>query len=231
MAAASIDRRATSSAARGRPLLVPGSRAFHAVRAMVFLLCLLPLLRLVALGAGDGLGANPVEFVTRSTGTWTLVFLCVTLAVTPVRRISGQVWLVRLRRMLGLYAFFYGSLHLTTWIWFDQWFDVVAMLRDIAKRPFITVGFLAWLTMVPLALTSNAWSMRRLGPQWQALHRLTYVVPVLGVLHYWWHKAGKNDFTQPALYGMIVAVLLLARVLGWALARRRRAQRAGIPRA
>ncbi len=220
MAAASLDTRPRGAPARAA--LAPGSRGLRAVWWLVFLLSLLPLGRLITLGLGDGLGANPVEFVTRSTGTWTLVFLCVTLSITPLRWLTGQTWLIRLRRLLGLYAFFYGMLHFTTWVWFDQWFDVLAMLRDIAKRPFITVGFLAWLAMVPLALTSNGWAMRRLGRRWQALHRLVYAIAALGVLHYWWHKAGKNDLAEPAVYAVVVGVLLAARAVHWL--RRRRAR-------
>ena len=184
----------------------------RAVRAAVFAACLLPLARLFLLGWNDGLGANPVEFVTRSLGTWTLVLLCLTLSITPLRRIGGWNGLVRLRRMLGLFAFFYGCLHLTSYVWFDQWFDPMAILKDVLKRPFVTVGFAAWLLMVPLALTSNAAMIRRLGARWAELHRAVYAVAVLGVLHFWWHKAGKNDLAEPMLYAAVVALLL-----GWRL--------------
>ncbi len=183
-----------------------------AARVLLFGLCLLPLVRLVVLGTGDGLGANPIEFVTRSTGTWTLVLLCVTLAVTPVRKLTGWTVLARYRRMLGLFAFFYGCLHLATYVWFDQWFDVAGILRDVLKRPFITVGFAAFLLMLPLAVTSTQAMMRRLGRRWQQLHRLVYAVAVLGVLHFWWHKAGKNALGEPMIYAAVVAVLLLARL-------------------
>lgn len=199
-----------------RPIVPPG-----AVRAAVFVAALLPLARLVLLGMGDGLGANPVEFVTRSLGTWTLVFLCLTLAISPLRWLGAPAMLVRLRRMLGLYAFFYGSLHFLMYVWLDQWFDMPAILADILERPFIAAGFLAWLLMIPLALTSNRFAMRRLGSRWQRLHRLVYLLVPVGVLHFWWHKAGKNDIGEPAIYAVIVGILLLARLLRHARAGRR----------
>lgn len=178
----------------------------------MFVVCLLPLARLFALGWFDGLGANPVEFVTRSTGTWTLVMLCATLAVTPLRRLTGLAVLARLRRMLGLFTFFYACLHLTTYVWFDQWFDPLAILLDVVKRPFITVGMTAFLLLLPLAATSTDAMMRRLGRRWAELHRLVYLIAPLAILHFWWHKAGKNDFAEPAIYGAVVALLLAARL-------------------
>ncbi|VVE28832.1 protein-methionine-sulfoxide reductase heme-binding subunit MsrQ [Pandoraea cepalis] len=194
------------------------------VKVAVFVLALSPWLRLVAYGMTDRLGANPVEFITRSTGTWTLVMLCITLAITPMRRLSGLPWLLRLRRMLGLFACFYGTLHFATYVWLDQWFAWASIVRDVSgKRPFITVGFAAFVLMVTLALTSPHAVVRRMGGRrWQRLHRLIYAIAVLAILHYWWMKAGKNDLAQPAVYAIVVASLLGARVL-WAL-RRRRAQ-------
>ena len=186
-----------------------------AIKAVVFVLALGPLARLLlagTTGAFGGLGANPVEFVTRSTGTWTLVFLCITLAVTPARRLTGWNWLQRLRRMLGLFAFFYGALHFTTYFWLDQWFDLAAIVKDIVKRPFITMGFAALVLMIPLAITSTDAMVRRLGRRWGALHRLVYVVAMAAILHYWWHKAGKNDFSQVGWYAAVVIGLL-----GWRL--------------
>jgi methionine sulfoxide reductase heme-binding subunit len=186
-----------------------------AIKAAVFVLALGPLARLLLVGttgAFGGLGANPVEFVTRSTGTWTLVFLCITLAVTPVRRFTGWNWLQRLRRMLGLFAFFYGALHFTTYFWLDQWFDLAAIGKDIVKRPFITMGFAAFVMMIPLAVTSTDAMVRRLGRRWGKLHRLVYAVAVAAILHYWWHKAGKNDFSQVGWYAAVVIGLL-----GWRL--------------
>jgi sulfoxide reductase heme-binding subunit YedZ len=192
----------------------PGPAAFARIRAGVFLLCLVPLARLLVLGLTDGLTANPIEFITRSTGTWTLVLLLVTLSVTPLRRALGWPWLLRLRRMLGLYAFFYGCLHLTTYLWLDQFFDPAAIARDIVKRPFITMGFAAFVLMLPLALTSTHRMVRRLGAaRWQRLHRLVYAVALAGVVHYWWLV--KRDLTQPKIYALVLAGLLLARLGYW----------------
>src|SRR5690606_20083930 len=139
--------------------------------------------------------------------------------VTPLRRLLGWPWLLRLRRMLGLYAFFYATLHFTTWVGRDQWFEPWSMVMDIVERPFITVGFTAFVLMLPLAATSTKAMMRRLGSRWQELHRLVYAIAVLAVLHFWWHKAGKNDFAEPMVYAVVVALLLGLRV-AWHLARR-----------
>lgn len=188
--------------------------ALRRLKALVWLLALLPLARLVWLGAQDGFGANPLEFVTRSTGTWALVLLCVTLAITPLRHWSGAHWLVRLRRLLGLFAFFYACLHMLLWFVVDQGLDPSAMLADVIKRPFITAGFTAFALMAILAVTSPHAVVRRLGGRrWQMLHRLVYVVAVLAILHYWWHKAGKNDFGEVTIYAAVVAVLLGARMV------------------
>lgn len=182
------------------------------LKPAVFVACGIPFARLVALGAGGGLGANPVEFVTRSTGTWTLVLLCVTLALTPARRMTGWNALARVRRMVGLYAFFYACLHFATYVWLDQWFDAAAMLRDVVKRPFITAGFTAFVLLLPLAATSTQAMMRRLGRRWGELHRLVYAVAILGVLHFAWHKAGKNLVAEPMIYAAVVGALLAWRV-------------------
>lgn len=185
-----------------------------AIKALLWVLGLAPLARLVMAGVWDlwgGLGANPVEFVTRSTGTWTLVCLCITLAITPMRRVTGWTWLIRLRRLCGLFAFFYGTLHALTYVWFDQYFDLMAIVRDIVKRPFITMGALAFVLMLPLAITSTQGMIRRLGRQWGRLHRLVYVVAVTAILHYAWHKSGKNDYSEVAVYAGILAVLLGSR--------------------
>lgn len=191
------------------------------IKAFVFALSLLPFARLVGFAATDRLGANPIEFITRNSGDWTLYFLCMTLAVTPLRRVSGWNWLVRLRRMLGLFAFFYASLHFTTFLWFDHFFDLVDMWRDVLKRPFITIGFIAFVLLIPLALTSHDRMIRWIGgKRWQYLHRAIYLIAPLGVLHFWWMKAGKNDFAEPLWGGLIVALLLLARVY-WRVQRAR----------
>ncbi|MHB1143265.1 MAG: protein-methionine-sulfoxide reductase heme-binding subunit MsrQ [Thiobacillus sp.] len=181
----------------------------------IALLCLLPLMRLIALGAGGGLGANPIEFITRSTGTWTLVGLLVTLSVTPLRRLTGRADFVRYRRMLGLFTFFYVCLHFTTYIWLDQFFDPAAIARDIVKRPFITVGFTAFVLLIPLAGTSTHAMMRRLGRRWQQLHRLVYPIALLGVVHYLWLV--KKDLTEPLIYGAVLALLLAMR-MSWGIA-------------
>lgn len=179
-------------------------------KPLLFLVCLLPLARLLYLGFSGGLGANPIEFVTRSTGTWTLVGLLLTLTVTPLRRLTGRNELIRYRRMLGLFAFFYACLHFITYIWLDQFFDLGGILRDIYKRPFITVGFTAFLLLLPLAITSTHTMMRRLGRRWQQLHRLVYLVGLLGVLHYLWLV--KKDLTQPLIYAGVLLVLLGLRL-------------------
>ncbi|WP_443115575.1 sulfite oxidase heme-binding subunit YedZ [Herbaspirillum seropedicae] len=177
-------------------------------------LACLPLLRLVVLGFTGGLGANPLEFITHSTGDWTLYLFSLTLAVTPLRKLTGLNWLVRMRRMLGLMAFFYLCLHFTTFVWFDHFFDLGEIWKDILKRPFITVGVIALLLSIPLALTSTNGMVRRLGgKRWQALHRLVYLIVPLGVLHYWWDKAGKNLIAQPLLFAVLVGLMLVLRLV------------------
>ncbi len=182
------------------------------IKRSLFVLALLPLARVIWLGFHDRLGANPIEFITRASGDWTLYFLCMTLAITPLRRLTGQTWLLKLRRMLGLYCFFYACLHFTTFIWFDHFFDLAEMWKDVKKRPFITVGFTAFLLLWPLALTSTNAMVRRLGRRWQSLHRLVYLIAVLAILHFWWMRAGKNNFGEPILFGSIIALLLGARL-------------------
>ena len=162
------------------------------------------------------LGANPLDFVTRTTGTLTLVFLVLTLAVTPLRKWTGANWLVRLRRVVGLYAFFYGALHFTTYFWFDKWFDLAEIVKDIGKRPFITVGFAAFMLLIPLAVTSPKAMVRKLGRRWQTLHRAIYLIAALAILHFRWMKAGKHDLILPKIYGAIVIALLGWRLVIWA---------------
>jgi Predicted membrane protein len=204
------------------------ARAVDRLKPALFVLGLLPLARWIWLGATDGLTANPVEFLTRSAGTWTLVCLLVTLAITPLRRLLAQPALVRLRRMCGLFAFFYGSLHCLAWAWWDQALDVAAMAADVMQRPFVAFGLAAWLLMVPLAMTSTQGWMRRLGRRWQALHRLVYATAVLAIVHYWLHKAGKQDFAEVLAYGAALATLLGWRLVAWArAAKRSNAGRAG----
>ena len=183
------------------------------IKWLLFALALLPFLRLVAYTYLDKLGANPVEFITRNTGDWTLYFLCMTLAMTPLRKLLQWHWIIRLRRMLGLYVFFYAFLHFMTFLWFDHFFEFEEMWADVLKRPFITVGFSAFVLLMPLALTSSNGMIKRIGgKRWQLLHRLIYVIAPLAVLHYFWMKAGKNDFSQPYLFAVIVFSLLGLRV-------------------
>ena len=197
----------------------PRSNQLAWLKAAVFALCLVPFGRLIYGSAANTLGANPIETITRSTGWWTLFLLMVTLAVTPVRRWTTANWLVRLRRMLGLFAFFYASVHLLTFVWFDHWFDVAAILKDVVKRPFVTVGFAAYLLLLPLAFTSTHAMVRRLGRNWQRLHRLIYVIATLGVVHFWWLV--KRDITEPLVFAGVLVLLLGVR-LYWRLRDTRR---------
>lgn len=193
------------------------------VKPALFVAGLLPVARWIWLGFHNGLTANPVEFLTRSSGTWTLVCLLVTLSITPLRRLLGQPALVRLRRPCGLFAFFYGSLHFLAWVWWDRGLDPASMLQDIGERPFITAGFIAFACMAALAATSTQAAMRAMGRRWQTLHRAIYLIGILAIVHLWWHKAGKNDFQQPIAYGAVLLVLLAWRlVMAW----RARAMRA-----
>lgn len=189
-------------------------------KVVVFILCLLPMVYLAAGVYNDTLGANPIEAVTRGLGDWTLRMLLITLAITPLRRLSGLHWVVRLRRMLGLFAFAYGFLHFMSYVWLDQFFDMHAIFKDILKRPFITVGFVAFILMVPLAVTSTNAAIRRMGGRrWQALHRSVYAIGILSVLHYWWLV--KLDTREPLIYVLILAALLGVRAWWRELERRR----------
>lgn len=183
------------------------------VKGSLFVLATLPFVRLFIAAFTDQLGANPVEFITRNTGDWTLYLLCAALAVTPLRKLTGMVWLARLRRMVGLFGFFYAALHFTTFFWFDHAFDLAEMWRDVVKRPFITVGFAAFVMLIPLALTSTNAMVKRIGSQrWQWLHRLVYLILPLGALHFWWMKAAKHDLAQPTAFAIGVAALLALRL-------------------
>jgi len=190
----------------------------RALKAPVFLLCLGPAFVLTWKGFHAGLGANPIDVITRTTGRWTLTFLLITLSVTPVRKLSGLAWLIRFRRMLGLFAFFYGSLHLMTYVWLDKFFNVHEMLHDIAKRRFITAGMTAWFLMLPLALTSTkGWIRRMGGKRWQKLHRLIYFSAAAGVVHFIWLV--KADLRRPLKYGAVLAILLSYRLVIWLISR------------
>lgn len=181
------------------------------LKPFVFLACLVPLGRLAWKAYNSALGANPIQVITWSTGTWTLVFLMITLSITPLRNMTRQYWLIQFRRMLGLFAFFYGLLHFTTYIWLDQFFDWHSVTKDVVKRPFITVGFTAFVLMIPLALTSTQRAIRWLGKRWQPLHRLIYVIAIAGVIHYLWLV--KLDRRKPLIYASVLAILLLYRLV------------------
>jgi methionine sulfoxide reductase heme-binding subunit len=199
---------------------VPSFLANKWTKLPVFLLCLVPLGILVGSALTRNLGANPVEFIQHATGDWTLRFLVFTLSITPLRKLLKLPELIRFRRVLGLFAFFYACLHFLTYLGADQSFDVSAIWKDIAKRPFITVGFAAFVLLIPLAITSTAGWIRRLGGRrWQMLHRAIYISAICGVIHYYWLV--KSAVLRPLTYAAIVAVLLLWRLGDWLLRRSR----------
>lgn len=186
----------------------PPARQLSLIKGAVFVAALLPFLWGLWLVLRQ-VPVDPLEYITHETGDWALYLLCGTLAVTPLRRLTGWNWLVKLRRMLGLFTFFYALLHFIAFLWFDHFFDLAAMLRDVAKRPFILVGFTAFVLLIPLAATSTNGMIKRLGgKRWQWLHRLIYVIAPLAVLHFWWMKSAKNNLAQPTLFLVIVALLL-----------------------
>ena len=189
-------------------------------KVLIFLAALIPVGRLVWKFRHDALGANPVEVITHSTGDWTLILIMVTLSITPLRKWTKQYWLIGVRRMIGLFAFFYGCLHFTTYLWLDKAFDVHEMIKDVYKRPFITAGFTAFVLMIPLALTSTQGWIRRLGKNWQRLHRLIYVTAIAGVVHYIWLV--KADLRKPLQYAFVLSVLLLYRIVAWLSPERRK---------
>ena len=180
------------------------------VKAAIWLFALMPLARLIWLGVNEDLGANPVEFVERSTGTWTLVILLTTLSMTPIRLLTGQVWQIQLRRLLGLFMFFYACLHITTYVWLDYSFVWVDITKDIIKHPYVIVGFSAFLLTIPLAATSNSYMIKRLKSNWKKLHQIVYLIAILGVLHFWWLV--KKDVTEPIYYAAVLALLLGVRL-------------------
>jgi sulfoxide reductase heme-binding subunit YedZ len=206
----------------------PSQSLVRVLKVMVFGACLGPLSVLVGKGFQGQLGANPVDVITRSTGKWTLTFLLITLSITPLRKLASAPWLVRFRRMVGLFAFFYGTLHLMTFVWLDKSFDVQAMLHDIIKRRFITAGMTGWALMLPLALTSTAGWIRRLGgKRWQRLHRLIYFSAAAGVIHFIWLV--KADLRRPLTYGAILLGLLAFRLATWGISKARARARATVP--
>ena len=196
-----------------------------AAKPLIFLICLLPFAWLVFRVFTQDLGANPQEALIRATGDWTLRFLCIVLAVTPLRTISNTPQLARFRRMLGLFVYFYVVVHLLSYSWFDMGFDVAEIAKDIYKRPFILVGFSAFLLLTPLALTSFNRAIKVLGAKrWQQLHKLVYVIAGLGILHFFWMRAGKNDFNEVYVYAAIIGVLLGWRVVQWFKKRQKKAR-------
>jgi len=193
----------------------PTPAKLAAIKAAAFTAVLLPLARLIHGGLTDGLGANPIEFITHQTGTWAFNLLLITLTVTPLRTLSGLHWLLRLRRMLGLFCFFYAALHFATYIWLDQFFDLSAIARDIFKRPFITVGFAAFVLLLPLAATSSNRAIRQLGgKRWQSLHRSVYLIGILAAVHYFW-LVKITAVIYPLSYAALLALLL-----GWRIKKR-----------
>lgn len=190
----------------------PGSRQLAGIKALVFILCLVPAGRLAYAAFTGDFGANPVEFVQQFTGTWTFNFLLITLSITPLRSWAKTPWLIRLRRMLGLFVFFYGCLHFAAFVGFDHGFDVGEMARDVVKRPFIAVGFAAFVLLIPLAATSNSYALRRLGgKRWQTLHRSIYPIGILAAVHYFW-LVKVTALIYPLIYSTILAILLGWRV-------------------
>ena len=181
------------------------------IKILVFVASLAPLMYLIWALLQDGLGANPIEELTRRSGEWTLRFLMITLCMTPIQKLFKQSWPIKLRRMLGLYAFFYASLHLLTYVWLDQFFAWDDIVMDIIKRPFILVGMLAFVLLIPLAITSNQRMMRKLGRLWKRLHQLVYLIGALGVLHFFWLV--KKDMFMPTIYLSILAILLGYRLI------------------
>jgi methionine sulfoxide reductase heme-binding subunit len=189
------------------------------LKIVVWALCLSPVSLLAWKATHDLLGANPLSEITLTTGHWTLYLLLTTLAISPLRKITRVNWLIRFRRLVGLFAFFYGCLHLMTYLWFDKAFDLHEIVKDIYKRPFITAGMTAWILMLPLALTSTGASIRWLGgKRWQKLHRLVYFSAIAGVVHFWWLV--KRDLTRPEIMAAILIVLLAFRIVDRFLATR-----------
>jgi methionine sulfoxide reductase heme-binding subunit len=180
------------------------------IKGAIWICALLPLARLVWLGIHDDLSANPVEFVERSTGTWTLVFLLITLSMTPIRLLTGLVWQIQLRRMLGLWMFFYACLHITTYVWLDYSFLWSDIAKDIIKHPYVIVGFTAFMLTIPLAITSNNFMIKRLKKNWKKLHRVIYLIAILAILHFWWLV--KKDVTEPFYYAAVLMALFSVRL-------------------
>ena len=180
------------------------------IKGIFFVLLLIPLIRLIILGINDALGANPIETIERSTGYWALFCLLVSLSITPLRLSLNIIWPIHIRRMIGLYSFFYASLHAVTYFWLDHWFDWQEILNDIIKHPYVLVGFLSLLLLIPLAITSTNKMMKAMGRWWKRLHYLVYLIAVLSILHFLWLV--KKDITEPALFAIIFALLISIRI-------------------
>lgn len=192
-----------------RASLQKPANAIRALKVAIWVGASLPIARLLYLGLTDGLGANPVEFIERSTGTWALVFLLLSLSVTPLKNLTKWSWLIAVRRLLGLWMFAYACLHVLSYVWLDYQFDWTDIVKDILKHPYVLVGAAALLLTMPLAATSNQKAIRLLKQRWKSLHTLAYVIGVLVLLHYWWLV--KKDVTEPVIYSMVFAGLMLAR--------------------
>jgi methionine sulfoxide reductase heme-binding subunit len=196
-------------------------------KVLLFAVCLSPLFWAGWRAWNQDLTANPIEYITHFTGDWTIRFLIFTLAITPLRKLLSQPQWIKCRRMVGLFAFFYGCLHFMTWLWLDKFFDIHEMVKDVVKRPFITAGAVAFLLMIPLAVTSTTGWIRRMGgKRWQLLHRLIYGSAIAGVIHYYWLV--KSDVRLPLFYGALVALELLYRIAAWAAGRRPSPRRNGV---
>jgi sulfoxide reductase heme-binding subunit YedZ len=207
-----MEQTTVAPVARPKPRKSRPKLSWIAAKTVLWLLCLTPACSLVWKAFHNGLGANPVEYITHATGNWTLRLLLITLAITPARRLLKQPQLTRFRRPLGLFAFFYACLHFSTWFWLDKSLNLDEMWKDVLKRPFITMGFLGFVTMIPLAVTSTAGWIRRLGGRnWQRLHRLIYLTGIAGVIHYYWLV--KSDVRLPVMYGVILTILLGLRLV------------------
>ena len=188
----------------------PNKTQIKAVKITLFALALVPILRLVWLGVNDDLSANPIEFIERSTGYWALFILMLTLAITPIKLITGRTWPVQLRRQLGLWMFFYVCMHITTYVWLDYSFDWADITKDIIKHPYGLVGFTGFVLSIPLAVTSSNAMMKRLRDKWKKLHQLVYVIAVLGIVHFWWLV--KKDITEPVLFAIVLSLLFAVRL-------------------
>lgn len=189
---------------------VPGKKQIAALKAILFLLCLIPLLRLVWLAINDDLTANPIEFIERSTGFWSLFILLATLSLSPIRLLTGRVWQLQFRRMLGLFMFFYASLHITSYIWLDYSFNWADIIKDIIKHPYVLVGAAAFMLTVPLAVTSSNFMIKLLRERWKQLHKSIYLTAILGVVHFLWLV--KKDVREPLFYMAVLALMLGVRL-------------------